>query len=279
MPSSFLGLHNTEQSVRLPDGALLQADNVQVTKSGLIERRPAETKVVNASSITASYTTDDQSIMFIVDNGVMFAFDGNSVTSLMTGLNDSPIYWCEESSGLVFFIGGGVAGYIENKRNITFLNNINSTIICAAYHAGRLVLAIREEYQTFILMSRPYEYDTFNAEEEGFFIPNRVTGMESISGSLVITTLSDVFALTNEDALINLAEFGTPLGKVMIKKEGRLFIWTNEGLCAFPEFTNLTGSTVSVSAGMACANNLFEHNGSDYALILTDGGGFADNSI
>jgi len=256
--NNFLGLHNTEQNIRLPEGALIQADNVQVTKSG-------------------SYTTDDESVMFLVDNGVMFAFDGNSVQTLMTGLSGGATYWCEESSNLVFFAGGGVAGYIENKEKITLLENVNSSVIAIAYHAGRLVLAIQESGQTFILMSRPYEYDTFNLNEEGFFVPDRVTSMQSINGSLIIATLSNIFVLSNEDALISLAKFGTPLGKTITTSEGRLYLWTNEGLCAFPEFQNLTGKTVSVNPGLACSTNMFEHNGSRYALVLTDGAAFSDN--
>lgn len=275
--NNFKGLHNTEQNERLPEGALVQADNVQVTKSGMIERRPGETKIINATDITASYTTQDESVMFLVDNGVMFMFDGNSIRSIMTGLTVGATYWCEESSDLVFFAGGGVAGYIENKDKITILENINSSVIAIAYHAGRLTLALHDTGQTFILMSRPYEYDSFNPQEEGFFIPSRITSMESIAGNLVISTINSIFALTSEDAIVQLANFGTPLGKVAINTGNRLYIWTNEGLCAFPEFTNLTKATYSAIPGMACANNLFEYNGSRYSLVLTDGGGFSDN--
>jgi len=274
---SFLGVHNTLAPERMPPGALLTADNVVISREGVIKSRPAETLVFGGSNISASYGTLDQTAMILIDSGTMYLFDGNSVRVLATGFNSSPVYWCEESSSRIVFVGGGKAGVIEGLSTIRPLLNITSAIVAIAIHEGRLALAIQERDSTFILMSRPYEYDTFEAEEEGFFIPNRVTALASVGGNLLITTLSNLFALTSEDSLVEVTDFGTPLGKSIISSRGVAFVWTNEGLCTFPEFSNLTEATISVPPGMACSANLFEYEGSRYSVVLTDGAGAADN--
>jgi len=280
MINKFLGVQNTEQPERLPLGALVQADNVQITKTGMIEHRPLETKVFTTTNITASYGTDDQTVIFYVDNGSLYAMTGTSVQLLYTSLfNTTPVYWCEESAQLVFFIGGGRAGYIKNKSEVVLLESVNSSVIGCAYHNGMLVLAIDNNGQTFILMSKPYEYDQYYDNESGFFIPNRVTCLRSVSGNLIITTLSNIYVLDVNDNLLRLADFGTPLGKTITVYNNVAYIWTNEGLCRFPEFENLTKDNVSVPPGLQCCINLFEYNGNRYALALTDGGGFSDNSV
>lgn len=99
--TQFLGLRNTVDEARQPLGALTHATNVLIDDSGAIIRRKGSFKIAHGK-ITGSYGTRDKSAMYLVDDGSLYRFNGESFTLLCDGMGHDTVHWCEESSSLIF---------------------------------------------------------------------------------------------------------------------------------------------------------------------------------
>ena len=277
--TKFTGLINTVHPYHAPPGSLVQADNVLVDKSGAIERRPGYTKIINGTDITASYTTLDQKTMFLVDSGTLYAFNGTGAQALIAGLTDTPIHWCEESGDRVFLCGGGATLAINNRATVEELPNIGYPLGGIAYHNARMTLAIIDGTQTMIVMSVPYEPTVFDDTESSFIVPDVVLGMASVQGSLVMAGANALWVLSPDDILIRLTNYGCSQGKPISVSENVAYIWTDQGLCKFPEFANMTQETVSVPPGNGSSVNELCYNGSNYVVVFNDGEGVSNNAM
>jgi len=103
----FLGLHNTADATTLPLEALSVADNVLITDYGDVAMRPGYSLVLGATSISGSYGVSDNSAMYFVEQGTLYKFDGVANQALVGGISTSTLFWCEESTGLVFLASEG----------------------------------------------------------------------------------------------------------------------------------------------------------------------------
>ena len=154
-----------------------------------------------------------------------------------------------------------------------------TNIRAAEFYNGRLVLAEEVPEGTAIFFSKPGFYHLFSTVRDFFILPDVVTDIANIGGQLLITGRGGVYVLTPDNQLQTLANYGAPIGKPILRlPEGGALIWTDRGVCSFPNFTNLTNDHVSVTAGTACATSLFEHKGSRYMLCSNDGIGRPFNS-
>lgn len=103
----FKGLNNVSDPLRLGLGWLSQADNVNVTDTGAIEKRSGY-MLQQSGSFTGAYTTLDFQRMYLVDGGVLRTLDG---TALRAGLVSTPMYWAEINDH-VYFNNGADSGVI-----------------------------------------------------------------------------------------------------------------------------------------------------------------------
>jgi hypothetical protein len=153
-------------------------------------------------------------------------------------------------------------------------------VVSTAFYQSRLVAAICESPNlTRIQFSVPYHYHLFHTTDDRFDIPDQVTGMTMVNGELLITGRNGLYVFTSDIRLVRLADYGTPVGKPIERiADGSVRIWTDRGLCRFPEFKNLTEAVVSLPPGTGCASALYEQGGDQYLLVCNDGQGTAYNA-
>jgi hypothetical protein len=107
----FKGLNNVSDGLRLSDGWLTTADNINITDTGAIVRRDGYTLALSGS-YTGAYTTKDFTRMYVIDSGSLKKInaDMTSVT-LRSGITASPMYFAEVNQQ-VFYTNGVDSGII-----------------------------------------------------------------------------------------------------------------------------------------------------------------------
>ena len=115
--STFRGLNNVTDPLRLGLDWLVQADNVHVTDTGGIARRAGYSQTL-AGSITGAFSTHDFRAMYIVDGGALKAMTSSTAaTTLRTGLSTAPMHWAEINEQ-VFFSNGTDSGIILADNSV-----------------------------------------------------------------------------------------------------------------------------------------------------------------
>lgn len=114
----FKGLNNVSDSLRLSLGWLSVADNINITETGAIEKRPGYSRV-RAGAFTGSYSTFDFSRMYVVDGGSLQAISSISMVpvTLKTGLSTKEMFWTELNDQ-VFFNNGVDCGIILQDNTV-----------------------------------------------------------------------------------------------------------------------------------------------------------------
>lgn len=114
---SFKGINNVGDPLRLGLGWLEVADNVDITDTGAVVKRKGFT-LAQAGAFTAAYSTLDFTRLYVVDGGVLKAVTGpTSSVTLLDGLADAPMRWCEINNQ-VFFNNGINDGIITNDNEV-----------------------------------------------------------------------------------------------------------------------------------------------------------------
>lgn len=111
--AAFKGLNNVTAPVRLGMAWLTQADNINITDSGAIERRDGYT-LAQAGAFTGAYSTLDFSRMYVVVSGQIRDFPG-TVLKMLT--STAPMYWTEINDQ-VYFNNGTDSGLIESDNEV-----------------------------------------------------------------------------------------------------------------------------------------------------------------
>lgn len=111
--SAFKGLNNVTAPVRLGMAWLTQADNINITDSGAIERRDGYT-LAQAGAFTGAYSTLDFSRLYVVVDGQIRDFSG-TVLKMLT--STAPMYWTEINDQ-VYFNNGTDSGIIESDNEV-----------------------------------------------------------------------------------------------------------------------------------------------------------------
>lgn len=276
----FKGVRNTVNPYQLPAGSLVKAQNVLVDKDGRIQSRPGYEKVIDGASISSSYATLDHRSLFLIDSGTLFAFNGSTVQPLVSGLTDEPAHWCEESGERVFMVGGGGAITIDSRFMVEVIPTVGEPLGGIAFHEARLVMAVLRDSYTQLVMTVPYDVTQIDEAESSYTIPDTVVGLQSVNGYLVIAGTSALWMISPDNTLIRLTDYGCVPGKpIMIGSDKNAYIWTVRGLCRAPEFGNITLNLSSVPPGSGAAVNLFDYQGSRYAVVLNDGEGVSYNAV
>ena len=295
----FLGLINTTDEERQPLGALSLAENVCLTTSGAIFRRKGYEKVIDASNITGSYGATDSSYLFLINNGTLIYFDGANFRSLATDLPSRPSFWCEESPNSVFVISGGSYYHIANGNQLTALHNLppptgdmndlafhtegfpQDDVQALTFHQGSVVAAVSvTENVSRIQYSVPGNHHLFYKVQKRFELPDRVFGLESVNGQLLIVGSHNIYSYSTDSGLSQLADYGAVIGKPITKlADGGCVIATTRGIAVFPDFKNVTEATYSYPPGKGAATALYEIRGEKLILVCTDGAGESYNAI
>ena len=109
--SSFRGLNNVTDPLRLGLRWLVQADNVDITDTGAIEKRAGYSKTFTGA-LSDAYATLDFERLYVVDGGVLSAMAGPAAaTPLVTGLSAAPMHFTEVNEQ-VFFNNGTDSGIV-----------------------------------------------------------------------------------------------------------------------------------------------------------------------
>lgn len=111
--SAFKGLNNVTEPVRLGMSWLTQADNINITDTGAIERRDGYT-LAQSGNVTSAYSTLDFSRMYVAVDGSIRDFAG---TALHTLTSNAPLHWTEINDQ-VYFNNGVDSGIIEADNEV-----------------------------------------------------------------------------------------------------------------------------------------------------------------
>lgn len=139
---------------------------------------------------------------------------------------------------------------------------------------GRIFAAqyLPEDDKTVVWRSEPLAPHLWNLSEGFFLVSGRVHALAPNDAGLVVATDRAMHAYTPE-GLALLASYGTVPGLPWALDGKRTLIWSQRGLCQFPEFTNLTASRVSVAPGLQAGAAVLEIDGQSRFLACLHTGG------
>lgn len=112
----FLGLQNVSDPLRLGLGALVTANNVNVTDTGSLVRRDGYS-LASAGNFASAYSTGDFSRLYVVDGGVLKSSNGATHVAIQTLVSTAPMYWCEINDQ-VFFNNGSDSGILSRDHSV-----------------------------------------------------------------------------------------------------------------------------------------------------------------
>ena len=96
--TSFKGLNNVSDAMRLGMEWLVQADNVNITDQGAIQKREGYA-LAQAGNFASAFSTADFSRMYVSVGGSIRNFSGVAVCSLTS---TDPLFWCEINRQVLF---------------------------------------------------------------------------------------------------------------------------------------------------------------------------------
>ena len=295
--TTFLGVNNATDPLRLGLGWLAAANNVNITDAGAIEKREGYTRVASGS-FSDAYATQDYQRCFLIKDGALVTFDG---TKLIESVNNVPMHWAEVN-GRVFFNNGTQSGIIEADNSITpwreapisegegFYGDDGKTLEVLLsplpidtdviqYWGGRMYAAqyFASEGQTAVWFSEPLGFHLFNLDSNFLLLPGRVLMLAPHKDALIIGTDSEVYAYTSEK-ISPIADYGVVAGQHWARDDERILFWTRRGVCSALPFENLTERQVSMAPGVSANGAIVHSRGQKRYLVTLKQGGAAFNS-
>jgi len=210
--------------------------------------------------------------------------DGGSIQ-----LNDIPylqgcrtnVYLCAKSTvfNLITTLAQGdytyAGGPLGRELATQFLDAPPAETSHITAFQGRIYAAeyVPQGDMTVVWYSAPLGYHLFNLNEDFFIVPGRVSQMAGSDDTLMLSSESRVF-LYNREGLDQVAEYGSKPGRhADIGPDGKLYFWTNRGLCRVSPFENLTESDVSLAPGQTASGGVIQQHGyTRYVVVLKSGG-------
>lgn len=295
--SSFQGLNNVVDPLKLGLGGLVQADNVDVTDTGALKKRNGYILRM-AGAITSAYSTLDFTRLYLVKQGQLLTAEG---AVLATGLSDNQMHWCEVN-GQVFFNNGPDSGIIQPDHGVmpwrgstltelkflgadgqeqsALLDPLPLEVDVIQHWRGRIYAAqhMASEDQTVIWFSQPLGYHLFNLDTDFIIIPGRVTMLAPTGAALIIGTDKAIHAYTPEGLQL-LADYGVVPGQHWSQDGERILFWSTRGLCAALPFQNLTEKQVSVAPGVRAGGCVIHSGGQKRFVAVLQQGGSPFNAL
>tara|TARA_R110002110_G_scaffold415835_1_gene657224 strand:+ start:39513 stop:40460 length:948 start_codon:yes stop_codon:yes gene_type:complete len=301
----FLGLRNTDRPARLPPGALVVARNIDVDDTSGIERRRGYTILSGLTSVTAAYNTVDERFLYVVDSGmlkIVLSLSPLVTEVLATGVPSGEVWWAE--GGGHVFCSGAINGVIRGNQFWTFENfgsadeltvdaqgqtlatdeadvgtsapPINTE--CVTFYQGSVWLSYYDTVsdQSFAFRSKPFFWSRWDLARDYIPVSGRIVMMGATETAVVIGTDSEIWVY-GQDVLQCVAPYGAVPCQTA-EEDKRLYFWTQRGLCrAFP-FEPMTEEAVSLPPGTRARLVVHRDRGCKRAIVVTTGGGEADNS-
>lgn len=132
---------------------------------------------------------------------------------------------------------------------------------------------------TVVWISKPLAPHLFDVQADFFMVPGAVRMLAGHANGLVVGTDAALWAYSDDDggSLTNLAPYGVPTGRQWDREPGgRIFIWTNRGVCAALPFAELTNH-VSVPPGRDVHAAFIHHAGQRHFVVSVEPHGEAFN--
>ena len=294
---SFKGLNNVSDPMRLGLDWLVQANNVDITDDGALNRRNGYTLFLSGS-ITGIYGTIDHQRAYYVDGTTLKDFAG---AVLQTGLSLLPMYWAEVNSQ-VFFNNGIDSGIIEpdntvlpwrasTLRDLTFLAADGTALDSLLYPlpigadvvqhwGGRMYAAeyMHTQSQSIVWFSMPLGYHLFRLDTDFITVRGRVLMLAPHDQALIIGTDDAIYAYDGK-TIETLADYGVVPGWswAMDDDDKTVYIWSQRGLCKAMPFANLTSGHVSVAPGVQAGAAVIAQDGQKRFVVALQAGGTAFN--
>jgi hypothetical protein len=300
----FLGLRNTDRPARLPLGALVDATNINIDDSGGIERRVGYTAITGLTAVTAAYSTRNELDLYVVDNGILkrvLRIAPLTTQAIITGVPAGEVWWSED--GGYVFCSGALNGIIKgdtftpyadfgsdddmlldaqgqelatDEADIGTLGPPDSTE-CVAFFEGSVWLSYYDPAtdQSFIFKSKPFFWSRWDLETDYIAVPGHVVMLASTSTGVVVGTDKEIWVYA-QDVFNRITDYGV-IPCEPAEDSGRVYFWTERGLCRALPFEAMTEEGVSVPHGTRARIVVSRDKGSKIALVVTTGGGPADN--
>jgi hypothetical protein len=147
----FKGLNNVSDNLRLAQGWLTVADNIEITDTGGIVRREGYGKTFNSTKLSGVYTTLDFTRMYAADAGALVSISHEMERTRLCGLvSDAPMYWAEINSQ-VFFSNGVDSGIVLKDGEVIDLRWPEPDVISITAIDGSLPPGKYQVCCTFLL--------------------------------------------------------------------------------------------------------------------------------
>jgi len=290
--TSFKGLVNVTDPLRLDWRSLVQADNVNITDTGAIEKRDGYT-LQQAGAYKSLYSTNDFQRAYLATATAVQDFNGVEIATLTS---TAPMYWAEVNEN-VYFNNGIDSGVIAPDNAVSLwrgapvsygagfkgddgqdLGVLFDTLPLGTdviqHWKGRMYAAqyFASENQTVVWFSEPMGFHLFNLDSNFFMVPGKVTMLAPHDAALIVGTDARVYAYSG-DKLDLLAEYGVVAGQHWQADGQRILFWSARGLCAALPFQNLTERQISVAPGVRAGGCIVRADGQKrYVALLQQGG-------
>jgi hypothetical protein len=295
--TSFRGLNNVSDPMRLGMEWLAQADNINITDTGAITKRQGYT-LAQAGAFTSAYSTLDFSRMYVAVGGTIKNFVGTTLAALTSS---APLFWCEANEN-VYYNNGEDSGVIAPDDSVAlwrgaprsygagFKNDEGDDLevlfdtlprdtSVIQFWKGRMYAAqyMPSENQTVIWFSEPMGFHLFNLDSNFFMVPGQVLMLAPHDDALIVGTDAKTYAYT-EAKLDLLADYGVVAGQHWSRDDERILFWSTRGVCAALPFLNLTEKQVSVAPGVRAGGCVVRDGGQKRYLAVLQQGGLPFNS-
>lgn len=197
---------------------------------------------------------------------------------------DSAVYQLARSGTFAATVWNQSPDYLGVELSTPFYAPLPSACDVIQAWRGRLHAAMfmASQSQTVVWRSRPLGYHLFDLKQDYIMVPGRVLALAPHDTALVIGTDKAIFAYDGK-ALVQLADYGVVSGLCWDTDKTEqgaenLLLWTQRGLCRFPNFENLTAAHVSVAPGIRAGAAVIAANGQKKFLVALQQGGSAFNA-
>lgn len=265
--------------VLIENGGSLQAGVYQIVCT-FVDKRGLES---SNSDVVVAQTTGNKSRLFIT--GIPQA-TGYTTNVYATNKDGNVLMLLRENCGPDTTYDASDKLY----RELPFWNTNTPRGSLVAYFGGRMYTAehFPSSDMSAIWSSLPLHFHHFDPGSEGTMVPGKAlvirgsrethfTGNErltqrGVADALIIGTDREIYTWDG-DQLVLLASYGVIPGQHAVEFKGKLYFWTQRGLCRALPFENLHESTVSVPPGLSAAGAVIEKDGTRrYVVALVKGG-------
>lgn len=295
--TSFKGLNNVSDAMRLGMEWLVQADNVNITDQGAISKREGYS-LVTSGAYSSAYSTLDFSRMYVVVSGTLRDALGNVLAQVDSSRE---MHWCEVNEN-VYFNNGLDSGVIladgevlpwrdmprsygagfkgDDGEDLGVLYDplpLDTSVI--QHWGGRMFAAqyMPQDNQTVVWASEPLGFHLFNYDSGFFMVPGRVTMLAPHESALIVGTDAKIYSYGEKMTV--LADYGVIPGQHWSADETRVLFWTARGLCAALPFANLTERQISVAPGTRVGGCIVRSEGQKRFLAVLQAGGSPFNAL